>query len=143
MPVLLLVMSLTMQCGGCPGGESYLTTEDAAIEYLIECLQADSVYEETFPEFMSFTIEQSGGWSEDGAIEFHDVTIRENHLPGSGGDPNTAPVRDRFRVYLDGKILYYSPLPGMYISYGDFLEGRSGMRNIDWSTILTSTPLNV
>jgi hypothetical protein len=56
---------------------------------------------------------------------FVDITIRERHTEENGGDPATAPVVDRFRVFLlSDEILWKDPLTGEYESLDAFLRCR-------------------
>lgn len=56
---------------------------------------------------------------------FVDITVRERHTEENGGDPATAPVVDRFRVYLlSNEILWVDPLTGEYESIDAMLRYR-------------------
>ncbi len=98
------------------------------VDYLRNALTAAAVYAEPFPENVMFMVEDEDSSTCSGSFDhFFDIAIREKHTAETGGDPNTAPVLDRFRVYIDGTILWWSPLPGMYISWEDFLSGVTGL----------------
>jgi hypothetical protein len=47
-----------------------------------------------------------------------DIAIRERHSPECGGDPNVAPVVDRFRVYKSSKkIQWYDAGSNEYVGF--------------------------
>lgn len=93
-------------------------------DFLQERLEADSVYSETIGEGLLLFVEYEDSTTSTGEPgHYFRIAIRENHEIGGEGDPNTCPVRDRFKVYTDGRIFWWSPLPGMYIPYCDFIEG--------------------
>jgi len=101
---------------------------DTVTGYLITVLTDAMVYEEPFPEHVMFIVENEDSTTCSGSFDhYFDITLREVHTPETGGDPNTAPVIDRFRVYIDGPILWWSPLPGMYVPWEDFLRGRTDL----------------
>ena len=61
--------------------------------------------------------ESSEGWTS--------VALREKHNKQCGGDPEVAPVIDRFRLHSKtGKIQHYNPLDDEYESFEKFLSGR-------------------
>ncbi len=92
--------------------------------YLLDCLQNNSMYPDPFPEDVLIFLEDEDSTAcGDSLNHYFDITFRENHEIGGVGDPNTAPVIDRFRVYRDGTILWFSPLPGMYIPWEDYIAG--------------------
>ena len=60
--------------------------------------------------------ESSEGWTS--------VALREKHNKQCGGDPEVAPVIDRFRLHSKtGKIQHYNPLDDEYESFEKFLSG--------------------
>lgn len=94
------------------------------IEQLILVLEEHGIYEEPFPGGFMFIIEEEDSVTRNGCIHrYFDIAIREDHEATGEGDPLTAPVVDRFRVYSDGTISWWSALPGMYIPFEDFLKG--------------------
>ena len=112
---------------GEPGVETdsaALSSADDALDHLISRLMADSAYVDEFYETSLFMVEYEDSLTMPGdSSHYFNISIREKHEPGGPGDPVTAPVRDRFRIYTSGRILYWSALPGMYIEYSHFLEG--------------------
>ena len=86
----------------------FLTTVSPA-EFLQEKLEADSIYDETIGEGLLIFIEyEDSTTSVEDDDHFFRIAIRENHTKGSFGDPNTSPVRDRFVVYNNGRIFWWS-----------------------------------
>ena len=57
------------------------------------------------------------------AIEF---AVREKHGDGCPGDPQTAPVRDRYRVERSGAILWYDVAEGDFVGYAQRTRDRAG-----------------
>lgn len=57
------------------------------------------------------------------AIEF---AVREKHGDGCTGDPQTAPVRDRYRVERSGAILWYDVAEGDFVGYAQRARGSAG-----------------
>ncbi|UKE50088.1 hypothetical protein KCU57_15475 [Xanthomonas translucens] len=55
-----------------------------------------------------------------------DVAVRENHGDGCPGDPQTAPVRDRYRVERSGAILWYDVAEGDFVGYAQRARGSAG-----------------
>ena len=101
-----------------------ILTEFQALDYLVESLMADSAYEDSFFETSLFIAEYEDSLTVPGdSSHYFNIAIREKHETGGPGDPLTAPIRDRFKVYTHGRIVYWSAIPGMYIPYDDFLRG--------------------
>ncbi|KLD77017.1 hypothetical protein FZ025_04145 [Xanthomonas hyacinthi] len=57
------------------------------------------------------------------AIEF---AVREKHGDGCPGDPQTAPVRDRYRVERSGAILWYDAAEGGFVGYAQRARDSAG-----------------
>ncbi|QSQ41374.1 hypothetical protein ISN35_09710 [Xanthomonas translucens pv. undulosa] len=55
-----------------------------------------------------------------------DVAVREKHGDGCPGDPQTAPVRDRYRVERSGAILWYDVAEGDFVGYAQRARGSAG-----------------
>jgi len=89
-----------------------------AIGYLLEKLLEDSVYSTDTIENISFSLEYLDKLPENAWRDYYDIAVREVHRPGGEGDPNTAPILDRFRVYSrGGEILWWNPLIGALLPY--------------------------
>lgn len=60
--------------------------------------------------------------AEDGdapAPDTFDFAVRERHGDGCPGDPQTSPVRDRFRVQADGTLLWYDVVNADFVDYAE------------------------
>ncbi|QDI04391.1 MULTISPECIES: hypothetical protein [Xanthomonas translucens group] len=55
-----------------------------------------------------------------------EVAVREKHGDGCPGDPQTAPVRDRYRVERSGAILWYDAAEGDFVGYTQRARGSAG-----------------
>ena len=94
-----------------------------AIGYLLERLHEDGVYDASTIENISFSLEYLDGLSEDSWRDYYDIAVREWHRPGGEGDPVTAPVLDRFRVYSrGGEILWWNPVIGTLLPYSELFS---------------------
>jgi hypothetical protein len=65
--------------------------------------------EQVYPggtECLSFSAEDDG-----------DIAIRENHVGDCPGDPDVAPVIDRFRVISTGELQRFNPIDDSWASY--------------------------
>ncbi len=94
-----------------------------AIGYLLERLLEDSVYGTDTIENISFGLEYLDGFPEDTWRDYYDIAVREVHRPGGEGDPNTAPILDRFRVYSrGGEILWWNPVIGSLLPYSELFS---------------------
>ncbi|ATS50763.1 hypothetical protein XAP3CFBP6996_005435 [Xanthomonas citri pv. fuscans CFBP 6996] len=83
-----------------------------ALEALEARLQGDHVYPDNCISIMA----------EDGdapAPDTFDFAVRERHGDGCPGDPQTSPVRDRFRVQADGTLLWYDVVNADFVDYAE------------------------
>ncbi|MBB4126767.1 hypothetical protein GGR77_002057 [Xanthomonas translucens] len=55
-----------------------------------------------------------------------DFAVREKHGDGCPGDPQTAPVRDRYRVERSGEILWYDVAEGDFVGYAQRARDNAG-----------------
>ncbi len=91
-----------------------------AIGYLLERLLEDGVYGTDTIENISFSLEYLDNLPANAWRDYYDIAVREVHRPGGEGDPNTAPILDRFRVYSrGGEILWWQPLIGSLLPYSE------------------------
>ena len=76
--------------------------EDAAINALLRALQRDHVYDKRISlDCVTFD-------TEDTTRTYFEIALREKHNKKCGGDPETSPVVDRYRVNrASGKIELY------------------------------------
>ncbi|AOD15821.1 hypothetical protein VB151_10755 [Xanthomonas fragariae] len=89
------------------------TSNDAearALHVLEARLQSDHFYPDSCISILS---EQSDAPTPD-AFEF---AVHERHGSGCPGDPQTSPVRDRFRVQAGGKVLWYDVVNADFVDY--------------------------
>ncbi|MCS3809391.1 hypothetical protein [Xanthomonas sp. 4461] len=91
-------------------------TENAAqaraLQLLETRLQTDKVYPDNCISIMA---EQDDPPTPD-AFEF---AVRERHGDGCPGDPQTSPVRDRFRVQADGTLFWYDVVNADFVDYAE------------------------
>jgi|SRR6266487_686634 len=82
-----------------PGPRSHVLDEDAALALLESTLKHDGVYaHRIFLNCITYGTEETTG-------AYFQFVLRENHNAKCGGDPETSPVVDRYRVYRkSGKI---------------------------------------
>jgi hypothetical protein len=81
------------------GSPAHLLNEDAALELLQRTLKHDHVYEKRISwECIAFGTEETTN-------AYFEFVLREIHNSDCGGDVETSPVIDRYRVYRrSGKI---------------------------------------
>lgn len=91
-------------------------TENAAqaraLHVLETRLQSDKVYPDNCISIMA---EQDDPPTPD-AFEF---AVHERHGDGCPGDPQTSPVRDRFRVQADGTLFWYDVVNADFVDYAE------------------------
>lgn len=111
-----LPLARAAQGGGSAGPaaqeESRLLAEKEAVDLLVGKVKGDALYDYwTTPDCLDFVIEET--------TDSHvDIAIRENHEGGCPGDPDTAPVVDRFRVVRATKeVLWYEFPEDEYVAY--------------------------
>ena len=92
---LVLVLPIFAQ----PGPRSHALDEDGALALLEQTLKDDAVYAHRISlNCITYSTEETT----DAYFQF---VLRENHKAKCGGDPETSPVVDRYRVYRkSGKI---------------------------------------
>jgi hypothetical protein len=82
---------------------------DQALQRLVAQLRRDALYPDNC---VSYASEDDAG-----ASDGFTFVVRERHGDGCPGDPQTAPVRDRFRVDHDGTLHWYDVVDGDYVDY--------------------------
>ncbi|MBB5876794.1 MULTISPECIES: hypothetical protein [unclassified Xanthomonas] len=55
-----------------------------------------------------------------------EIAVREKHGDGCPGDPQTEPVRDRFRVERSGAIRWYDVVDGDFVDYAQWRQQQTG-----------------
>jgi hypothetical protein len=68
------------------------------------------------------------------------VLIREQHSSACGGDPETSPVVDRFRVLWNTKTMLWLNYSGEYVPYEEFRDERLRQLSLDPSAALPDPP---
>ena len=75
------------------GPRSYAQDEDGALALLEQTLKDDAVYAHRISlDCITYGTEETTG-------AYFQFVLRENHNAKCGGDPETSPVVDRYRVY--------------------------------------------
>ncbi|PKV12806.1 hypothetical protein [Xanthomonas prunicola] len=83
-----------------------------ALKMLEARLQSDHVYPDNCISLMA----EEGDAPSPDAFDF---AVRERHGDGCPGDPQTSPVRDRFRVQADGTLLWYDVVNADFVDYSE------------------------
>ncbi|MBB4130305.1 MULTISPECIES: hypothetical protein [unclassified Xanthomonas] len=92
-----------------------VTERDArarALHLLEARLQGDQFY----PDNCISILSEEADAGSPGALDF---AVHERHGNGCPGDPQTSPVRDRFRVQADGKVLWYDVVNADFVDYAE------------------------
>jgi hypothetical protein len=91
---------------------SHLLDEDAALAVLERTLKRDGVYTHRISlDCVSYSTEETT----DAYFQF---VLRENHNAKCGGDPETSPVVDRYRVYRrSGKLEWLERIEDKWQAY--------------------------
>jgi len=94
------------------GPASHPRNEDAALSLLLRTLKQDRVYARRISlDCVTFVTEEKT----DAYFQF---VLRENHTAPCGGDPETSPVVDRYRIYrASGKIEWLEPTENNWQRY--------------------------
>lgn len=121
---LLMILAVNVQAQ--VEGTLYIYRSQA-IGYLSNCLVHDEAYEDGVLDAVYFMIEWLDDLPDSMVRDYTDIALRKIPCPEWTGTVDSLPLLDRFRIYTDGRILYYSPIPGFLIPYEDFLEGRTDL----------------
>jgi hypothetical protein len=86
--------------------------EDAALALLVRTLKDDKVYARRISlDCVTYGTEET-------TAAYFQFVLRENHTAPCGGDPETSPVVDRYRVYrASGKIEWLEKIEDAWQSY--------------------------
>ena len=92
--------------------QSHRLNEDAALDLLVRTLEHDGVYKHRISlACVTYGTEETTG-------AYFQFVLREKHDAKCGGDPETNPVVDRYRVYRrSGKIEQYEPIEDTWQRY--------------------------
>ncbi len=119
---MVFALFLILAAGGEAEDTLYID-RTLAVAYLSDCLQIDKAYEDGALETVCFMIEWMDELPDSTERDYTDIAIRELFDPGVPVADDLLPLPGRFRIYTDGRILYFSSIPGFLISYEDFLRG--------------------
>ncbi|MFO3704491.1 hypothetical protein ACI6Q5_05775 [Xanthomonas codiaei] len=86
--------------------------EARALHVLEAQLQRDHAY----PDNCISILTEAGDAPAAGTFEF---AVHERHGNGCPGDPQTSPVRDRFRVQADGTVQWYDVVNADFVDYAE------------------------
>jgi hypothetical protein len=101
-----------------PEQSQVIDSGDKAIQVLSDRIRRDNLYSGwSSMTCLTYMIESENRAS-------FDIAIREKHGEDCPGDPNTAPVVDRFRVYSDGVVLWRDFLSGNFVGYEEVKKLR-------------------
>jgi hypothetical protein len=94
------------------GPRSHSLDEDAALALLARTLKDDHIYTHRISlDCVTYGTEETTG-------AYFQFVLRENHNAKCGGDPETSPVVDRYRVYrTSGKIEWLERIEGNWQPY--------------------------
>jgi hypothetical protein len=104
---LVLVSSV-----GSQAARSHPLDEDGALALLVRTLKHDGVYKHRISlDCVTYGTEET-------TDAYFGFVLREKHDAKCGGDPETSPVVDRYRVYRrSGKIARYKPIDDTWQRY--------------------------
>ena len=94
-------------------------TEDAALNLLLQTLKRDHVYDKRISlDCVTFDTDET-------TRIYFEIALREKHTAKCGGDPDTTPVVDRYRVYrASGKIEWFNPVENNLQPYNPARIGK-------------------
>src|ERR1700726_3509550 len=103
--VVVFTLAMIALAAAQAGPSQRSLNEDNALKFLLRTLQHDRVYAKRISlDCVTFETEETTG-------AYFQFILRENHTAKCGGDPDTKPVVDRYRVYrASGKIELYDAL---------------------------------
>src|SRR5690348_5431345 len=86
--------------------------QDAALNLLLRTLKRDHVYDHRISlDCLTFDTEETTN-------AYFQFVLRENHTAKCGGDPDTSPVVDRYRIYrASGKLEWYEAVSDSWQRY--------------------------
>jgi hypothetical protein len=97
--IMILAIATALPSAANAGPSKHSLNEDRALKLLIRILTRDQVYAKRISlNCVTFDTEEKRD-------PYFEIALREKHTADCGGDPDTAPVVARYRVYrLSGKI---------------------------------------
>ena len=108
--IAVAILSSSVACHA--GSQSHRLNEDAALDLLQRTLKRDRVYEKRIAwDCISYGTEET-------TSVYFEFVLREIHNAKCGGDPDTSPAIDRYRVYRrSGKIEQWEPADDKWEPY--------------------------
>jgi hypothetical protein len=105
--------------------QSHRLNEDAALALLVRTLERDNVYKHRIsPDCVTYGTEET-------TSAYFEFVLREKHDAKCGGDPETNPVVDRYRVYRrSGKIERWEPTEDSWHRYNRQKPDSAGIKSI-------------
>ena len=96
---VLITLAVISLAAANAGSKTRSLNEDAALNLLLRSLKHDQVYAKRISrDCVTFDTEEKTN-------AYFQFALRENHTAKCGGDPDTSPIVDRYRVYrASGKI---------------------------------------
>ena len=93
--IVLTILIAPLACHA--GSKSHPLNEDAALDLLQRTLQRDRIYEKRITwDCISYGTEET-------TTAYFEFVLREIHNTKCGGDPETSPAIDRYRVYRSSR----------------------------------------
>ena len=110
--IIIVVMAIFLSATVLAGPRSHALTEDAALNSLLHTLERDHVYAKRISlDCVTFDTEET-------TRIYFQVALREKHNTKCGGDPDTSPVIDRYRVNrASEKIEWYDAVNDSWQRY--------------------------
>ena len=96
-------------------------TADDARARALHALEARLQSDQAYPDNCISIVSEPGDAPVSQTFEF---AVRERHGNGCPGDPQTSPVRDRFRVNANGEVLWYDVVNADFVDYAKRSQGQ-------------------
>ena len=118
--IFCLLFSTFIFSVNCDAVANSRLTERQALDVLISRIKMDKAYDSWAPNLSCILF-----LTEEKTNNYFDFAVREKHGDGCPGDPNTAPIVDRFRVNRVTKnIQWYDPVEDELRPYKTMLKLR-------------------
>ncbi|WP_369939959.1 hypothetical protein [Xanthomonas medicagonis] len=143
LPAALLLAMLGTGCGPAPDRQTDTPSPPARTDApraappaapafdehrAMDLLQARLAADHAYPDLqcLRYAAEDEGEADAAPAPAAIEIAVREKHGDGCPGDPQTEPVRDRFRVERSGAIRWYDVVDGDFVDYAQWQQQRAG-----------------
>ena len=109
---VLITITAVLPIVAHAGPSKHALNQDAALTLLRRTLKHDQIYAKRISlDCVTFDTEEKTG-------AYFQFVLRENHTAKCGGDPDTSPVIDRYRVYRSsGKIEWLNAVEDSWQRY--------------------------